>query len=65
MDALEIQNYNIADAGLKCKQVQNLARYEETLESVEYHDYYYNFMSFYICKIYKIVLLYLTSIIFQ
>lgn len=65
MDAPEIRNYNIADAGLKCKQVQNLARYEETLESVEYHDYCDNFMSFYICKTYQIVLLYLTVIIVQ
>lgn len=65
MDPPEIPNYNTADVGLKCKQVQNLARHEKTLGHVEYHDYCDNFMSFYICKIYQIVLFNLTLITFQ
>lgn len=65
MDPPEIPNYNTADAGLKHKQVQNLARYEETLGSVDYHNYCDDSMSFYICKIYQIVLFYSTLITFQ
>lgn len=58
MHPLEIHNYNIADVGIKHKQAQNLARYEEVLGSVEYHNHCVNLMSFYICKNYQIVLLF-------
>ena len=50
MNPLEIQNCNIADVEIKHNQVQNLARYEEALGSVEYHNHCVNFMSFYIYK---------------
>jgi hypothetical protein len=58
MNPLEIQNCNIADVEIKHNQVQNLARYEEALGSVEYHNHCVNFMSFYIYKTYQIVLVF-------